>query len=114
VVFPPLTPFTLHVTSALRVPFPVTITVNSCAPAAGTLALVGAIDTLISGGVGGGGGFAPGGVPAVPQPCCNIALQQIARQISNPERCLLRIRVVLNVFTCETINARSVPHWSRG
>ncbi|MGH9688990.1 MAG: hypothetical protein ACRD5K_18100 [Candidatus Acidiferrales bacterium] len=67
VALPPATPFTLQITSALPLPLPVTAAVNSCAPAAGTLAIVGVIITAIAGGDG-GGELKPAGVPAVPQP----------------------------------------------
>ncbi len=67
VEFPPPTPFTLHVTFPLSLPLPLTVAVNSCAPPAGTLEIVGEITTAITGGDG-DGELKPVGVPAVPQP----------------------------------------------
>ncbi|MGA9884541.1 MAG: hypothetical protein WBQ34_12555 [Candidatus Acidiferrales bacterium] len=110
VAFPPDTPFTLHITSALSLPVPLTAAVNSCAPPAGTLAIVGAIMTAIAGGDG-GGELKPAGVPAVPQPWTTIAIapRQIAKPMSHPGWLLRANRVELELFTCAVINARAVP-----
>ena len=98
VTFPPAAPFTDHVTSALSLPLPVTVTENSCPPPAATLALGGAMTTSISV----GGCCKLGGVPAVPQPTCTLAkdhkrAQRIHRAFFAPPN-----RVVPSLFTCRT------------
>jgi hypothetical protein len=63
-LFPPVTPFTCHVTTVLAVP--VTVAVNCCVPFTRTFADAGDTATVIVGGGGGGGGAPP--LLAPPQP----------------------------------------------
>ena len=48
VVLPPVMPFTLHVTPAAAPPVPEMLTMNTCSPLVGTLAVVGATITTMS------------------------------------------------------------------
>lgn len=112
---PPARPLTLQVTAALSLPFPDTVAVNSCAPPAGTVALVGEIDTPMPEDTGGGfgaGGFSPGGVPAYPQPCARITTALTAAKMNLRACDASEDRVVRKGFTCAT-DARDVPRRSR-
>jgi len=46
-VFPPPTPFTLHVTLVVRFPAPETLAVKTCAPPPGTVAVLGETETTM-------------------------------------------------------------------